>query len=144
MTAEPMHQVVERYVAWWQGLPGTLDQTETMFAPDGRFVDPFGDVQGAGAIRRHLEKAYGRMSDVAITVSDRAMGDRAAYLRWSFSLRFGRSGPSRTIIGMSEVHVDETGRVTLHYDHWDAASQVYERVPLLGALLRAAKRKISD
>jgi hypothetical protein len=31
----------------------------------------------------------------------------------------------------------------LHLDHWDAAAQVYEQIPLLGSVLRVLRRKLS-
>ncbi|NBC32960.1 MAG: nuclear transport factor 2 family protein [Alphaproteobacteria bacterium] len=114
-----------------------------MFAPDGRFVDPFSDIRGAARIRQHLARAYERLHDVRITVTDQAFSGRVAYLRWTFGFRLGRGRAVREIIGMSEVHIDDEGRVTLHFDHWDAASQIYEAIPLLGNLLRKIKRRIN-
>ena len=143
MTPVPMDEALERYIAWWQGVPGTLVDTESVIAPNGRFVDPFTDVRGSAAVRHHLEKAYGKLHDVRITVSDRAFSGRIAYMRWTFALRMRPGGPMRAIAGMSEVHFGDDGRVSLHYDHWDAASQVYEHIPVLGAILRAARARIN-
>lgn len=142
MSAVPNEETVEAYVAWWQGLPQTLDRTESVFARNGRFVDPFSDIAGASRIRQHLSRAYGKLGAVRITVTDRAYNGRIAYLRWCFTFRLGGRGCAREIIGMSEVHFDEEGRVALHYDHWDAAGQVYEQIPLLGSLLRRIKARI--
>ena len=143
MTPVPMDEAVARYVAWWQGLPGTLDQIDTAFTPDGRFADPFGDIRGSAAIRRHLQKAYGKLYDVQIDVSDRAISGRVVYLRWTFALRMRRSKALRTIIGMSEVHIGDDGRATAHVDHWDATSQVYEHIPVIATLLRAVRARIN-
>lgn len=142
MSAVPNEEAVEAYVAWWQGLPKTLDRTETVFARNGRFVDPFSDIAGSSRIRQHLSKAYGKLGGVRITVTDRAYSGRVAYLRWCFAFRLGAQGRPREIIGMSEVHFDDESCVILHYDHWDAAGQVYEHIPLLGSLLRRIKARI--
>ncbi len=45
------------------------------------------------------------------------------------------------IDGMSEIRFRADGRVAEHLDHWDAAEQLYERVPVLGTLIRLVKRK---
>lgn len=142
MSATSPEAAADRYVAWWQGLPDTLGETQRIFAPAGQFVDPFSDISGNDAIERHLRKGYGKLHDVRITVEDRAFSGRICYLRWSFAFRLGQRSRRREIIGMSEVHFDEGGAVTLHYDHWDAASQVYEQIPLLSSLLRQIKSRI--
>jgi hypothetical protein len=44
---------------------------------------------------------------------------------------------------MTEVHFDQSGKVAAHLDHWDAASQLYEHVPLLGGVLRIIRRRLA-
>ena len=44
---------------------------------------------------------------------------------------------------MSEVTLAEDGRVLAHIDHWDPAAQLYERVPVLGAVLRMIRRRLA-
>ena len=41
---------------------------------------------------------------------------------------------------MSEIHIGDDGLVTAHIDHWDSASQLLVRLPLIGLLLRPAMR----
>jgi hypothetical protein len=33
--------------------------------------------------------------------------------------------------------------IVLHRDFWDAAQQVYEKIPLLGSVVRMIRRKLS-
>ena len=40
------------------------------------------------------------------------------------------------------VWVAADGRVAYHRDYWDAAEEVYEKIPLLGGLLRWIKRRL--
>ena len=37
---------------------------------------------------------------------------------------------------MALVHFDAQGRVTLHRDYWDTAEELYEKLPVLGRLMR--------
>jgi hypothetical protein len=41
---------------------------------------------------------------------------------------------------LSEVRFGPDGLVAEHRDHWDAAEQLFGRLPLLGALLRLIAR----
>jgi len=36
------------------------------------------------------------------------------------------------------------GKVVEHIDYWDAAEQVYERLPLLGPILRRVRQRLGS
>lgn len=137
----------ERYIAFWQGLSAdTLDRLPDFMAPDIHFRDPFNDLRGLPAVAAAFAKIYGMIRDVRIDIHDRAFGTRPSdhticYLRWTFAYTL-RSGKRLSIEGMSEIHFAADGRAAKHIDHWDAAGQVYETLPLVGPLLRAIRRRI--
>lgn len=39
---------------------------------------------------------------------------------------------------------DDSGKVIEHIDYWDAGGQVYERLPLLGSILRQVRGSIAS
>ena len=41
----------------------------------------------------------------------------------------------------SHLVLDAQGRITLHRDYWDAAEELYEKLPGVGALMRWLKRR---
>lgn len=41
----------------------------------------------------------------------------------------------------SHLHWDAEGRTVMHRDYWDAAEELYEKLPLLGGLMRWLKRR---
>ena len=44
---------------------------------------------------------------------------------------------------MSELTLAPDGRVAEHVDYWDPAAQLYERVPVLGWLMRRIRRRLA-
>ncbi|MFQ3623490.1 MAG: nuclear transport factor 2 family protein, partial [Acetobacteraceae bacterium] len=68
-------------------------------------------------------------------------GAEAGYLRWVFTI--GGAGPVRRIEGVSEIRFAASGLVSAHLDHWDSGSQVYARLPVLGAVIRAVSRRLA-
>ena len=142
--AEPpdLRAAVAAYVSALEGLtPETLPGWRALCAPAMRFRDPFNDVAGIDAAEAVFRKMFEDISQIRFRVSDSAVSGRTAYLRWRFAFRL--RGRDWTIDGMSEVVFDEDGRVVAHIDHWDAASQFYETIPLLGSLIRLVKRRLS-
>ena len=67
-------------------------------------------------------------------------GDRC-FMRWC--LEFGSGRRDWRLDGMSEVRFDNSGRVIEHFDHWDAAGQLYERLPIIGTVLRTIRRRLA-
>ena len=54
------------------------------------------------------------------------------------------SPSSSNIDGASVLHFDATGRVDRHRDYWDAAEELYEKLPAVGALMRWLKRRANS
>lgn len=125
--------------------PDSLDELEGLCRSDVRFADPFNDVQGVDALRRIFAHMFETSVDPRFTVFDTAIGDAAVYYRWRFAFRprSRSTGPDWVIDGVSEVRFDEDGLVVSHIDHWDAASQVHARLPLVGRLMRWLSRRFT-
>lgn len=131
-----------RWADFWQTLtPDSLEQVNTLCDPKVRFVDPFNDLTGVAPLRHLLVHMFETLDAPKFHVRDIAAGTKAGYLRWDFSARL-RQRPI-TLSGMSEVHFSDTGQVVLHHDHWDASTQVYTHVPVLGSLIRLVRRRLS-
>ena len=43
--------------------------------------------------------------------------------------------------GASHLELADDGRIAWHRDYWDPAEEVYEKLPLLGGLMRWLKRR---
>ena len=140
--ASDLRAATAAYVSALEGLtPETLPAWRALCAPDMLFRDPFNDAIGLDAAEGVFRKMFEDVSQISFRVLDSAVSGQNAYLRWRFD--FHARGRDWTIEGMSEIMFDERARVVRHIDHWDAASQFYETIPLLGSLIRAVKQRLS-
>jgi hypothetical protein len=132
---------LDRYAAFWEALSReTLPHLTALVATDIRFKDPFNDLRGADQMLACMALMFHHGSP-RFTVLDRAMGrDDRGYLRWRCTIAHERGTPT-VLEGMSEIRFNAEGRAVEHIDHWDAAEQLYERVPVLGSVLRRIKRR---
>jgi steroid delta-isomerase len=64
---------------------------------------------------------------------------------WEFHFSTPRiaRGAAQLIRGASWLEFDTEGRVTLHRDYWDAAEELYEKLPGIGTLLRWLKTRLA-
>jgi len=123
----------------------SVDRIGDFYAPDARFKDPFNDVRGVPAIRQVFHHMFRQVAQPRFIVTERIAGDGSAVLLWQFHFhaRFGLRERPQIIHGASHLRFDDAGLVALHRDYWDAAEELYAKLPLLGTLMRALAGKLA-
>lgn len=135
---------VSDYITFFENLtPESLSRFEEVFSSDARFRDPFNDARGVAAVRRVFEKMFEDVDEHKFKVQSYAVSGNSAYLVWVFEITPKGKKKVWLIEGMSRIDFREDGKVTAHIDYYDAAGQIYEKVPLIGAVLRLMRRKIA-
>ncbi len=133
----PTRTQIARYIAYFEALtPASLDDLHTVCDEAVHFRDPFNDTRGLVAMRRVFNKMFDDVHDAQFAVLDQAISSSHAvcYLRWRFT---GKATIGAVVIeGVSEIRFGDDGRAVAHIDHWDAAGQLYERMPVIGRVLR--------
>ena len=139
MSADP----VGRVRAFFESIsPDVLRRLDEVYAADAWFKDPFNEVRGIEAIRRIFSHMFEQVDSPRFVVREIVADDRQAFLTWDFLFRARRLGEGEQAIhGASHLRFDADGRVSYHRDYWDAAEELYEKIPLLGGLMRAVKRR---
>jgi steroid delta-isomerase len=124
-----------------ESLPGLRD----ICRADVAFVDPFNEIQGIDGFIAVFEHMYETTEEPRFHVLDQAVGRAVGvgYLKWRMTGRAKGRSFVIDIVGMSEVVFDEAGLVARHVDHWDAASQLYARLPLVGPVIRWLGRRFA-
>jgi hypothetical protein len=141
-----MNTAVDRIVETFQTLSlAGVNKLDTLYAPEARFKDPFNDVQGLAEIQRIFRHMYANLDKPHFIVTGRIVQGTQCFLTWEFRFAFRRfqQGHAQCIEGGSHLVLNDEGRITLHRDYWDAAEELYEKLPLVGALMRWMKRRSS-
>lgn len=121
-----------------------LPLLDRYYAPDAHFKDPFNEVQGVAAIARVFEHMFASLDEPRFRVTGRVVQDEQAFLTWEFHFRFARwnTRTAQCIRGASHLRLNPQGLVLLHRDYWDAAEELYEKLPTLGPLMRWLRRSL--
>ena len=137
-----LHAALERYVAVMEALRAdNLASLDTVLTPEARFVDPFNDVCGVAAIRAVFAHGFRQCPGMRFSVAARAVDGHRGLLRWRMTCDARTGGLA--VEGMAELTLAPDGRVAEHVDYWDPAAQLYERVPVLGWLMRRIRRRLA-
>ena len=131
-----------RLIDWYETLtPGSLARIAEFYAHDAQFKDPFNEVRGRAAIRRVFEHMFETTEAPRFRIVSRLAGEREAFVAWVFAFRALRR--AFEIRGTTHLLFDGRGRVIVHRDYWDAAEELYAKLPLIGAVLRWLGRRFA-
>ena len=125
--------------------PDALEGIGFVYAPQARFKDPFNEVQGLAAIAGVYRHMFASLQEPRFEVTGRVLQGRECFLTWNFCFRFQNIQPAteQTVRGCSHLVLDAKGRIAVHRDYWDVAEELYEKIPVLGALMRWLKKRAS-
>ncbi|KDE39141.1 MAG: nuclear transport factor 2 family protein [Nitrincola lacisaponensis] len=136
-------QLCQRYCDVFSTLrPDTIGDFSALVTEQIHFRDPFNDVRGFDKMRRILEEMFHHTQKPSFNVLEQSVFQDHAWLRWQFTAQVPVIG-LLSVEGATRLAFDHySGLVTEHIDYWDSAP-VYLRLPLLGALLRRIRRRMS-
>jgi hypothetical protein len=112
-----------------------------IYAPDAVFIDPFNQLAGLASVRAVYQHMFDTLKQPRFVVTKIVESERHGFMTWDFI--FECRGHAQQISGCTHFEINDLGLIVLHRDYWDAAQQVYEKIPLLGSLLRIIRRKLS-
>lgn len=126
--------------------PAAVARLPALYAPDASFRDPFNDVCGVAAIERIFTHMFAQVDSPRFVVTDKVSDAGGAMLVWEFHFRTRTSwqgAHEQVIRGVSHLKFNAEGLVTYHRDYWDAAEELYAKLPLLGVLMRWLRKRLS-
>lgn len=144
MHTDEARAATERICRFFETLtPQSLSQIEALYTAEARFKDPFNEIRGHAAIRRVFEHMFASLQAPHFVVTRRLVDGAQVFLVWEFRFRFQRfdTATEQVIHGGSHLQLAEDGRIADHRDYWDAAEELYEKLPGVGVLMRWLKRK---
>jgi hypothetical protein len=137
-------QATDNLAAFFETLsPQSVAQLHTVYDEQATFKDPFNEVQGLPEIERIFRHMYVALDQPHFVVTGQVVDGAQAFLTWEFRFRFKRFDTTtlQAVRGASHVLFNAQGLVTMHRDYWDAAEELYEKLPVLGGVMRWLKKR---
>ena len=120
---------------WYSTLsPDTLVQAVDHYHHNARFKDPFNEVDGVDAIITLFEHMFATTQNPRFIMHDRILQDRQAFVSWTFE--FELNNHPYSVRGGSHLKFDDRGLVLEHRDYWDAAEELFQKLPVIGTPVR--------
>jgi limonene-1,2-epoxide hydrolase len=122
--------------------PSNLDHLDRIYDSAVYFKDPFNEIRGLSAVQAVFEHMFRSLHEPRFLVRQAVVQGNDCFLTWDFLFRFkSRPEIGQTIHGATHLKLNGEDLITYHRDYWDAAEELYEKLPVLGALMRWLKKK---
>jgi limonene-1,2-epoxide hydrolase len=118
----------------------TLDNFATVYSEDIVFVDPAHEVHGLEQLVRYSQSMYDNVISCRFEFTGVVESEKSAVLTWNMVLQHPKlnKGATFEVPGCSHIEFDSK-LITYHRDYFDLGSMIYERVPVLGMIIRKIK-----
>lgn len=138
---------VSRVVDFFETLqPTSVAIMGDFYTPDAYFKDPFNEVRGLAEIQRIFSHMYVALDNPHFVVTERVVQGAQCFLVWDFKFRFKRfdTATEQVVRGTSHLRLAPDGRISYHRDYWDAAEELYEKLPVVRRLMHWLKRRANS
>lgn len=140
------HQAdLARFIQAFEGLAeDKVGLLAELYTEDAFFKDPFNKVSGHAGIIGIFRHMYKRVSAPKFVVTCRILQDDQAFILWDFQFRSKGGHACQYIHGSSHIKFGQDGKVSYHRDYWDVAEELYEKIPVLGTMMRFLKNRVGS
>jgi steroid Delta-isomerase len=127
---------------WFEAMTATsLASIDQVYAEQAHFCDPFNDVRGRQAITAIYAHMFENLTEPRFVITEIIEQDNRIFMSWRFLFQW--RAQSFDIPGGTRFRIDEQGLIADHQDYWDVAQGLYEKLPVLGWLLRRLRQRMA-
>ncbi len=125
---------------WFETLsPDSLKTIAQFYTGTAYFKDPFNEVRDIRRIEHIFSDMFVQFQQPRFVIQEQLCDGHQALLTWHFLFKW--RGKDWCIVGSSHLRFNSDGLVEYHRDYWDAAEELYEKLPVIGLVLRTLKKR---
>ena len=122
--------IVENYVNLFRNLsPDNINELDNLISKDITFVDPFNNIRGTNAFKNIFYHMFENVKEPRFFVLDYSINKQRVFLKWKMTFIAFKS--MQTIEGMSELLLNDNGKVVSHIDYWDTLNNLFIKIPFI-------------
>lgn len=101
-------------------------------------------IRGIDALLGYFERLYAHAIDVEFEFHHHVVDGTTGYLQWSMRFSHPRLNRGGEILvpGASFLNFSDDGKAYYHRDYYDLGAMLYDHLPIIGAGVRAIKRRL--
>jgi limonene-1,2-epoxide hydrolase len=119
-----------------------IDRIDDLYGQDAYFKDPFNEVHGLKNIKAIFEHMFEQVDDPEFVITQSISQDNQTFLLWEFAYAIKGMHNRLHIHGGTHLRFDSEGKIVHHRDYWDAAEELYEKLPVLKYLMKFLRNRV--
>lgn len=145
-SANPSDQSVAAFTTFLQKIGDkeyVRENTAKVYAKDAYLNDTLVTHHGPDEIMAYFLKTSDTMTTYEVTIDDVASSGSEHYIRWTmvFTAPGLNGGKPVESCGISHIRLNGDGKVVMHQDFWDAGTNIYGQIPVLGGVIESIRRR---
>ncbi|CCG86711.1 nuclear transport factor 2 family protein [Erwinia piriflorinigrans] len=135
---------LNQLVSFYQQLDTSrLPMLANIYHPHIRLCDPVGEHQGLDVVEDYFAALLKNMRYCRFVVTLTREFDADALLLWRMEYAHPalQGGAAQTLEGSSYLQLQD-GKVIFQRDYYDMGAMLYEKLPLLGTIVRRVKKRL--
>lgn len=121
--------------------PNMVLNLDDLYDPNVRFEDPLHKVEGRAALLEYFNKLNSQLEYADFEFGVPVCSENAAAVPWVMTMALKKPKQVISIPGIS--HLTFAERILTQRDYFDVGASLYEKLPIMGPLLRWIKKKVT-
>ena len=123
--------LVKNYINLFSNLsPENINKFDDLISKDIIFIDPFNNIKGVNAFKKIFYHMFENVKDPKFLILDYSINKQRVFLKWKMTFFAFKS--LQIIEGMSELLLNDDGKVSTHTDYWDSLNGIFIKIPFIG------------
>lgn len=116
---------------------------DEFYHPQVEFIDPVGSLKGSDKMKAYYEGLYKNVKEIRFEFTNFVESGDQVVAIWKMHLKTDKlnGGESYAVDGNSVVRFDQSGKAIYHRDYFDMGDFVYERIPVVGFVIKKIKAR---
>ena len=111
-----------------------IEKFDDLVDKDIEFSDPFNYFKGIENFKKVFYHMFKNVKDPYFIILDYSINKKKVFLKWKMVFYAFKS--KQFIEGISEITLNNDGKINSHIDYWDSMNGVFVKLPFIGILYR--------
>lgn len=125
--------------------PEKIEVLDQFYDSETVFQDPAVKLKGLNQLKKYYAAVYKNVKSIQFEFHDIQKTPTSYFAIWTMTLSASglNSGKKFSVEGMSVLEFNKKELVTFHRDYVDLGAMVYEKLPVLGKLIKVVKKQLA-
>lgn len=121
-----------------------MSLVDDFYHPQVDFTDPIGSIKGSDKIKAYYANMYKNVNSINFKFTNFYESENTVVAVWTMTLETKQlnGGSPFSVDGNSVITFNDKGQAITHRDYFDMGAFIYERLPVVGFVIKKIKHRL--